>query len=87
MYIPADKSTNFYKMEKDSYNALLKKNVTSDYKKTDKLKVDKTNARQKEIVASLDLEFLQRRRKKLASQSKITSQTIKMTPNSVMKDL
>ena len=56
MYVSADKTTNFYKLDKDTYNDLLKKNVTSDYKKTDMHTVDKSNQKQKEMVIKLDLE-------------------------------
>ena len=56
LYIGADKTTNFYKMDKDSYSELLKKNVTNDYKKAPSDTVDKTNKKQIEIVAKLDLD-------------------------------
>ena len=56
MYVSADKTTNFYKLDKDTYNDLLKKNVTNDYKKTDMHTVDKSNQKQKEMVIKLDLE-------------------------------
>ena len=56
LYISADKTTNFYKLDKNTYNDLLKKNVTSDYKKTDMHTVDKSNQKQKEMVIKLDLE-------------------------------
>ena len=56
MYVSADKTTNFYKLDKNTYNDLLKKNVTSDYKKTDMHTVDKSNQKQKEMVIKLDLE-------------------------------
>ena len=32
-FIPADKTTNFYELDKNSYNRLLTENVTSSYKK------------------------------------------------------
>ena len=56
LYIGADKTTNFYKMDKDSYSELLKKNVTNDYKKAHSDTVDKTNQKQIEIVTKLDLD-------------------------------
>ena len=56
LYISADKTSNFYKMNKDSYSELLKKNVTNDYKKTHSDTVNKTNQKQIEIVAKLDLD-------------------------------
>ena len=56
LYIGADKTTNFYKMDKDSYSELLKKNVTNDYKKAHSDTVDMTNQKQIEIVTKLDLD-------------------------------
>ena len=46
LYISADKTTNFYKMDNHAYNDLLKKNVTNDYKKTHSDTVEKTNEKQ-----------------------------------------
>ena len=56
LYISADKTTNFYKMDNHAYNDLLKKNVTNDYKKTHSDTVVKTNEKQIEIVTKLDLD-------------------------------
>ena len=56
LYISADKTTNFYKMDNHAYNDLLKKNVTNDYKKTHSDTVAKTNEKQIEIVTKLDLD-------------------------------
>ena len=56
MYVGADKTTNFYKMTKESYSDLLKKNVTNDYKKTNQTTVDRANEKQKLMVENLDLE-------------------------------
>ena len=56
MFIGADKTVNFYKMDKDTHETLLKKNVTNDYKKTNSDKVDMINDKQKVIVTKLDLE-------------------------------
>ena len=33
MFIGADKTLNFYKMDKDTHETLQKKNMTKDYKK------------------------------------------------------
>ena len=50
LLIPADKTTNFYKVKPDQYNKLLESNITKDYKKapdnleTDILKEDKAIA-------------------------------------------
>ena len=56
LYISADKTTNFYKMDNHAYNDLLKKKFTNDYKKTHSDTVAKTNEKQIEIVTKLDLD-------------------------------
>ena len=33
LYVVADKTINFYKLDPDTYNDLLKQNITKDYKK------------------------------------------------------
>ena len=33
--VPADKSRNYYKMEKNNFMSLLNNNITQEYKKTD----------------------------------------------------
>ena len=34
LYVPADKTTNFYKVSPDKYNDLMQQNINKDYKKT-----------------------------------------------------
>ena len=41
--IPADKTRNLYKMEKDDYNKYLTENITKTYKKSNMNKVNKLN--------------------------------------------
>jgi len=36
LYVPADKTTNVYKISAEQYSQLLKSNITSNYKKADK---------------------------------------------------
>ena len=43
VFIPADKTTNFYKVDKEKHDDLLKKHVTKDYKKTVPETSDKIN--------------------------------------------
>ena len=37
IFVPADKSRNIYKMEKEQYNKLLHENITKTYKKPTKI--------------------------------------------------
>ena len=56
VYVPADKSTNIYKMNADNYKKLLHSNVTANYKKTgtdSKLKIDRAA---KKIAVDLKLD-------------------------------
>ena len=39
IFVLADKSCNFYKMDRETYERLLDENITKTYKKTDKRKV------------------------------------------------
>ena len=43
LFIFSDKSTNIYKIDKDSYNKLLKENITSEYKKSKPNTINKLN--------------------------------------------
>ena len=43
LFIFSDKSTNIYKIDKDSYNKLLKENITSEYKKSNPNTINKLN--------------------------------------------
>ena len=56
MYISADKTTNFYKMDTNTYNELLKKQINKDYKKTNMEVVREVTKQDKEIVTKLDIE-------------------------------
>ena len=56
LLIPADKTTNFYKLEPATYNDLLEKNVTKSYKKalpTTTRAIHKTN---KDIATKLEID-------------------------------
>ena len=41
LFIFSDKSLNIYKIDKNTYNKLLKENITSDYKKSDPRIIEK----------------------------------------------
>ena len=55
MYIAADKTTNYYKVDKDEYDQLLKKHINKDYKKTEMEAVKEVTKVDKEIVKNLDI--------------------------------
>ena len=56
MYIAADKTTNYYKLEKDKYDELLQKEINKGYKKTDMQAFDEVTKVDKEIATKLDIE-------------------------------
>ena len=55
IYVPADKTSNYYKVKKEQYNDLLRNNTTAKYQKTDKSKTTEINADAKTIADKLDL--------------------------------
>ena len=56
IFVPADKSRNIYKMEKEQYNKLLHENITKTYKKTNKSRINAINKTAKKIASDLELE-------------------------------
>ena len=56
IYVAADKTSNYYKVEKDDYEEMILKNVTKDYKKTNDKFVDKVNEKDKDIAEKLELD-------------------------------
>jgi len=54
--VKADKTTNFYKMEKTEYKNLMAKNIQKEYKKTSKTQIKNVNREAKEIAQELELE-------------------------------
>ena len=48
--VPADKTRNLYKMEKEDYNKFSSENITKTYKKSNRNKVNKLNLDAKKIV-------------------------------------
>ena len=56
IFVPADKSRNIYKMDKETYEKLLHENITKTYKKTDKKRVRAINVDAKKIAKDLELE-------------------------------
>ena len=56
LLIPADKTTNFYKMGTSTYNDLLQKNITKAYKKVTPNTTNPIEVEAKSIAKKLDLE-------------------------------
>ena len=56
IYVPADKTRNFYPFSRDSYENLLLKNITNEYKKSKEDIVKKVNMNDKELAESLDID-------------------------------
>lgn len=55
IYVKADKTTNFYKMDKNGYNDLLNKNINKNYKKADKLLEHSIHNQARSIARSIEL--------------------------------
>ena len=56
IFIPADKSRNIYKMDMETYEKLLHKNIIKTYQKMNKKKVRPINIDAKKMVKDLELE-------------------------------
>ena len=55
LFVKADKSTNYYKLDTTEYNQLLHANVTKTYKKANKQKLSKINEEAKTITEKLNM--------------------------------
>ena len=56
LFVKADKSTNFYKLETADYNKLLNDNITKTYKKADLNELKKVDSEAKKITRKLNLD-------------------------------
>ena len=56
LIIPADKTSNHYKMAPQKYQELLEKNIQKEYKKVSKETINKVNTSHKEAVRKLDIQ-------------------------------
>ena len=56
MIIPADKTTNFYKVQPNEYEKLLRDSITKDYKKSPADLEKNIHAESKEIATNLEIE-------------------------------
>jgi hypothetical protein len=54
--VPADKSTNLYKFDKETYKKHLSNNITNTYKKANRNKVYEINLEAKEITETLSID-------------------------------
>ena len=54
--VPADKTANFYKIEKEEYNNLVEKNVHKEYRKAKKNEVTKGIKEHQKIVKNLSID-------------------------------
>ena len=55
-FLPADKTTNFYKLDKPQYNKLLKDSITSTYRKADKTTKISIDREARSIAADLKID-------------------------------
>ena len=53
--ISADKTRNYYKMERDDYNELLNNNITKDYKKADESLVKEITKEDRKMADRLEV--------------------------------
>ena len=56
LFVKADKSTNFYKLEAAKYNKLLHENITKTYKKAESNQLNKINVKAKTITEKLRID-------------------------------
>ena len=56
LFIPADKTSNFYKLEVEAYEKLLERDITKDYMKTNDAKVEEIEQEAIEIATELELQ-------------------------------
>ena len=56
VYVAADETTNFYKLNPETHKELLENNITKDYKKANKDTITKVNKDDKKIAENLELE-------------------------------
>ncbi|KAJ8042167.1 hypothetical protein HOLleu_13162 [Holothuria leucospilota] len=55
MLVPADKTSNYYSVDKQRYEKLMKDNVTATYKKSERHSQHITNLEAKRITTSLGI--------------------------------
>ena len=55
LFVPADKTSNFYKMEQKQYTDLLEKNITKSYKRSTDATARKIQREDKKITTKLGI--------------------------------
>ena len=55
LYVAADKTTNYYKVEPTTYNKLMEQNITKDYKKAPPSSIKRNTIEDKKIAFKLDI--------------------------------
>ena len=55
--VAADKTRNYYKIEREKYKELLNNNLTKDYKKADDKLVDKITKEDKDMAVKLEVQY------------------------------
>ena len=55
LLVPADKTRNYYSLEKEKYKELINKDIQKSYKKASDIVVESVDIEQRTIVESLDL--------------------------------
>ena len=55
MFVPADKTSNYYKLTKPEYDKLLKDNTTAKYTRTNEQQINEINKEARNIAESLNL--------------------------------
>ena len=56
LYVPADKTNNIYKVEKETYKKLLRENITSHYEKAKPEAEDNINTQAKKVTEKLKID-------------------------------
>ena len=56
VYVPADKTHNYYKITKEAYNNLVHKNITNGYKRCSDNVINNINKEDKKVAESLEID-------------------------------
>lgn len=56
LYVPADKTRNYYKMNKLNYEKILRENITKNYRKAKEHTIDEINSEAKNISSNLGID-------------------------------
>ena len=88
LFVPADKTTNLYKVDSRTYDKLLQDNITASYEKTDPNTAKKINIEAKAIAKKLKLEYrIHLQRKKHLSHLKTINPISSITRNAGLSTL